>query len=94
MKRNRRYAGILAALLGTLVVVGTGAPAFAMIPGPGGGPDGPASPPTVVRTMVVGGTPGWQIALIAIGSALVAAAAAVIADRTRSRRRRLAVTPA
>jgi len=42
--------------------------------------------------VVFGDTPGWQIALIAIGSALVAAAAAVIADRVRQRR--LAVVPA
>jgi hypothetical protein len=42
----------------------------------------------VVRTVVVGGTPGWQIALIAIGSALIAATAAVISDRARSGRPR------
>jgi hypothetical protein len=95
MKRIRRYAAILAGLLGTLAVFGA-TPAFAMVlPGTGGGAVGPASPPTVVRTVVVGGTPGWQIALIAIGAALVAAAAAVLADRARARaRRRLAATPA
>jgi len=94
MKPIRRYAAVLAGLIGSLVVFGTAAPAFAVIPGSGGGPDGPASPPAVVRTMVVGGMPGWQIALIAIGSALLAATAAIIADRARSRRRRLAVAPA
>ena len=98
MKNIRRYAVILTGLFGTLVVFGA-APAFAMIPGPGGspaGPVGPASPaipPAVVHTVVVGGTPGWQIALIAIGSALVAAAAAILADRPRTRRRP-AVSPA
>jgi MFS family permease len=87
MKRIRRYAAILAGLLGTLAVFGA-TPAFAMIlPGTGGGEVGPARPPAVVRTVVVGGTPGWQIALIAIGAALVAAAAAVLADRARTRRR-------
>jgi hypothetical protein len=89
MKHIRRYAAILTGLFGALVVFGA-APAFAMIPGAGGGPDGPASPaipPAVVHTVVVGGTPGWQIALIAIGSALVAAAAAILADRARTRRR-------
>jgi hypothetical protein len=45
-----------------------------------------------VRTVVVGGMPGWQIALISIGAALVAAAAAVLLDRARDRRRRLAAT--
>jgi hypothetical protein len=34
-----------------------------------------------VRTVVVGGMPGWQIALIAIAAALLAAAVAVLADR-------------
>jgi hypothetical protein len=34
-----------------------------------------------VHTIVVGGLPGWQIALIAVGSAL-AAAVAVLVDRT------------
>ena len=86
MKHIRRYAAILTALFGALVVFGA-APAFAMIPGAGGGPDGAVSPasPAVVHTVVVGGTPGWQIALIAIGSALVAAAAAILADRARTR---------
>jgi len=87
MKRIRRYAAILAGLIGTLAVFGA-APAFAMVPGSGGGSASPAGPPTVVRTVVVGGTPGWQIALIAIGSALIAATAAIISDRARSRRPR------
>jgi hypothetical protein len=34
-----------------------------------------------VRTLVVGGMPGWQIALIAIAAALLAATAAVLAYR-------------
>jgi hypothetical protein len=94
MHRIRRYAAIMAGLLGTLVVFGGAAPAFAMIlPGTGSGVADPAPPPVVVRTVVVGGTPGWQIALIAIGSALAAAAAAIIAERVRTRRR-LGATPA
>lgn len=92
MKHIRRYAAILTGLLGALVLF-SAAPAFAMIPGPGSSPDGtaspasPAIPPAVVHTVVVGGTPGWQIALIAIGSALAAVAAAILADRARARRR-------
>jgi hypothetical protein len=35
-----------------------------------------------VHTVVVGGMPGWQIALIAAGAALVAATVAVIVDHT------------
>ena len=43
-----------------------------------------------VQTVVVGGMPGWQIALIAVGAALVAAAVAVLLDRARLGHRRLA----
>jgi hypothetical protein len=40
-----------------------------------------------VHTVVVGGMPGWQIALIAIGGALLAATAAVLAYRAWTIRR-------
>jgi hypothetical protein len=41
----------------------------------------------VTRTVVVGGMPGWQIALIAVGAALLAATVAVLLDRARASRR-------
>jgi hypothetical protein len=44
----------------------------------------PAAIHTVTRTVVVGGMPGWQIALIAVGAALLAAALAVLADRAHA----------
>jgi hypothetical protein len=47
-----------------------------------------------VPTVVVGGMPGWQIALIAVGAALVTAAVAVLLDRVLLGRRRLAAGPA
>ena len=34
-----------------------------------------------VQTIVTGGMPGWQIILIAVGAALVAAVIAVLLDR-------------
>jgi hypothetical protein len=37
---------------------------------------------------------GWQVALIAIGAALVAAAAAIVLDRTLVRRRGVTATSA
>jgi hypothetical protein len=40
-----------------------------------------------IRTVVVGGMPGWQIALIAIAAALLAATAAVLAYRAWTTRR-------
>lgn len=43
--------------------------------------------PVPVHTVVVGGMPGWQIALIAIAAAVVTAAVAVLLDRTRATRR-------
>jgi hypothetical protein len=43
--------------------------------------------PVPVHTVVVGGMPGWQIALIAIGAALFAATAAVLLERARTTRR-------
>jgi hypothetical protein len=55
--------------------------AFASIPvPPPGGQYGSAagSPNTITRVITTGGMPGWQITLIALGAALVAAAAAVI----------------
>ncbi len=42
---------------------------------------------TVTRIVVVGGMPGWQIALIAVGAALFAAASAVLAYRALATRR-------
>ena len=56
----------------------------------------PASVPAQVqyRTIVVGGMPGWQIALIAVGAALLAAAVAVLADRARAARRPAVLTAA
>jgi hypothetical protein len=45
--------------------------------------------PPAIHTVVIGGTPGWQIALIAAGAALLTAALAVTADRMRAARRRV-----
>ena len=47
----------------------------------------PATPiPAGPHTVIVGGMPGWQITLIALGAALAAAAVAVLADRARAAR--------
>jgi hypothetical protein len=63
------------------------------VPPPGSGPPLPSGHVVgpvykiPVRTVVVGGMPGWQIALIAIGAALLAATAAVLAYRAWTIRR-------
>ena len=48
----------------------------------------------MTRTVVVGGMPGWQIALIAAGAALLAAAVAVLADRAPATHRKPALSAA
>jgi hypothetical protein len=84
LKRIRRFAAVLAGLADALVAFGA-TPAFAMHEP---SPVGTTTPPVEVHTVVVGGMPGWQIALIAIVAALFAAAVAVLADRSRSARRK------
>jgi hypothetical protein len=101
----RRLVSVLAGLAGVLLAFGI-TPAFASIPHPG--PGGPAGyvgdpyigtapvapvPATTVRVINTGGMPGWQITLIAIGAALLAATVAVLLDRARATRRN-AVTAA
>src|SRR5215831_6952636 len=103
----RRVAGVLAGLACAWLGLAMAAPAaFAgahPTPGPAGFitpgspgfiPPRPAPLPVQVHTVVVGGMPGWQITLIAIGAALVAAIAAVLADRTWTARRRPAAVAA
>ena len=53
------------------------------------GPNRAGYPPTsYVRTVVTGGMHGWQIALIAIGAALLAATVALLLDRARAAHRK------
>ena len=55
-------------------------------------PRAPARAPAQVHTIVSGGMPGWQIALIAVGAALAAAAVAVLVDRAQMTRKTHATT--
>jgi len=87
IRHIRRFAAVLAGLAAAILVA---TPAFARLePDQGAGYVAPASVPAQVqvRTIVAGGMPGWQIALIAIGAALFAAIAAVLADRAWAARR-------
>jgi len=91
----RRLAGILAGLAGALLAF-TAAPTAALavhVPPPGGG-TGTGQVPPQVPTIVTGGMPGWQIALIAVAAAVAAATVAVIVDRARAARRHLTVPAA
>ena len=92
LKRIRRFAAALAGLAGALVAFGA-TPAFAMhVPPPGSGVTtssvGTTTTPVEVHTVVVGGMPGWQIALIAVVAAVLAATLAVLVDRSRTARRK------
>jgi len=98
IRHIRRFAAVLAGLAAALVAVGA-TPAFARLPeiGPAvPAPSAPAPAPvhTVTHTVVVAGMPGWQIALIAAGTALLAAALAVLANRTRAAHRKTAAAAA
>ena len=89
IRRIRRTAGALAGLACACLVLAVAAPAaFAMTVPPFGdsGAVTTPTPPVQVRTVVVGGMAGWQIALIAVGAALVAATIAVLLDRARTAR--------
>jgi hypothetical protein len=105
IRHIRRLASVLAGLAGVLLASAAAVPAaFAgtdPIPDPPGyigdpyigtAPVAPV-PATAVHVISTGGMPGWQITLIAIGAALLAATAAVLLDRARATRRN-AVTAA
>jgi hypothetical protein len=73
------YGGMPTALVRQALLQGED---LAPASGPGTAPSSGAL--TVTRTIVVGGMPGWQIALIAVGAALLTATLAVLADRARA----------
>jgi hypothetical protein len=88
----RRLASVLAGLacawLGLAVAAPAAFAAGSPTPGPAGyitpGAEPPGWHPPLqgsVHTIVIGGMPGWQITLIAIGAALLAATAAVLVYR-------------
>ena len=87
--RPIRFAITLLTGLAGVVFSAVAAPAalaMTMPPGDASRPLPPVAPP---RPLVAGGMPGWQIFLIALGAALVAAVAAVLLDRARTARHRL-----
>lgn len=88
--RLRRLAAALTAAACALLASAVTIPAAsASIPIPNGGP---AVPAPAVRVVTAGGMAGWQIALIAVGAALVAAIAAVVLDRARIARKAASAT--
>jgi hypothetical protein len=89
MNPIRHICRVAAVLVGLAAAALAATPAFATLePDPGSGYAAPTSVPAQIqyRTIVAGGMPGWQIALIAVGAALLAAVVAVLADRARAAR--------
>jgi hypothetical protein len=96
--RLRRITAALAAVTGGLLAWAAAVPAASaatiLIPVPDGayGPVPATAPAAPVQVITAGGMPGWQITLIAVAAALVAATAAVFLDRARASRRSASVT--
>ena len=91
--RLRRLTAVLAAVTCGLLASAAAVPAaVAMTPTPrpylrGEYGTGPVAPvPATTHLIIAGGMPGWQITLIAVGAALVAATVAVVLDRARAAR--------
>ena len=91
MSPIRYLSRIATVLAGALLAFAAGVPAAFAMEQPPQPADGSKHPPLpsarlpgsvhTVHTVVMGGMPGWQITLIAIGAALLAATAAVVVDR-------------
>ena len=84
MKHFRRLFAAVATLAGAVLMLAAAPAAFAMRVPPGEQGGGAPAP---VYITTGGGMPGWQITLIAVGAALVAAATAVLLDRARVARK-------
>jgi hypothetical protein len=93
-----RLTVALAGLACALLVYAAAAPAALAQPFPPRAPGWDKHPPPPqsagIHTVVAGGMPGWQIALIAIGAALLAATVAVLVDRARAARRKTNIAAA
>jgi hypothetical protein len=84
-------ASVTCALLVSGIVPAASAAERLLVP-PGGGP--PAPVPAPAAPVATGGMAGWQITLIAVGAALIAAIATLILDRALATRRSVSSTTA
>jgi hypothetical protein len=88
--RLRRLAAAVTAVTFGLLASAVTVPAAFATPKPIDGQLGPTlvtPPATTVRVIAAGGMAGWQITLIAVGAALVGAAAALLLVRARTAHR-------
>ena len=82
------------AALGAAFAVAPVALASVPPPGPLSRYEPVAPSPHQTHAAAAVGMAGWQIALIAVGAAILAATVAVFLDRARARRHEMAATPA
>jgi hypothetical protein len=92
----RRGAGVIIAVVASLFGVVLCAPsAFALVMRPvDSGSPTVTPPPAPAHGLVAAGMAGWQVALIAIGTAFVVATIAVITDRAWQAHRMVIVSAA
>ena len=93
MTRIRRILTAVATLAGALLAFTAASPAAlaTRVPPPGENA-GPVQAPPQVHTIITGGMPGWQIALIAAAAALAAVTVAMLVDRAWAARKAHATT--
>jgi hypothetical protein len=87
MNHFRRLFSAVVTLAGAVLAFTAAPAAFAERVPPRGQGSGIAPAPQPVRVIAEGGMPGWQITLIALTAALVAATIAVLLDRARMARK-------
>jgi hypothetical protein len=84
-RATRLSFAAVSCLLGSLLFAPS---AFALVVRPVGDESSPAAvpstAPSTAHTIVTSGMAGWQITVIALGAALLAASVAVVVDRNRT----------
>ena len=90
----RRFVAALAAITCAVLASASAVPAASAADLVRDPPTGTPPVPAPAAQVTTSGMTGWQIALIALGAALVAAIAAVIVDRTLATRRSASSTTA
>jgi hypothetical protein len=81
----KRIRWCLISLMAAAMAFLVGVPAAQAINVPPPGENSGAAPPVVIHPVAVGGMAGWQIVLIAVGSALLASALTLLAVRVSRR---------
>ena len=93
----RRTASVVVAVCSSLIGIVLFAPAALALMAPLSGDSIVKSPhprPAVFHAVVAAGLAGWQITLIAVGSALFGVTVAILIDHARAARQRVAISAA